>query len=641
MRLLLAIVATLVVAADVRAAAVRPPAPVRVGGSCQVARWWFQYLGEDDRGERLWLYPHFDGIHEIFCAPAAGPWTGELGTRFDPGTGVFADTFNGAELLNEFLDEKATPQRRRESARLLALWLAIHPAEETPYYARGAVRELGTHVGGEARAWVEARVALRGRLLERVGRFGVEVPGLETPVSAERGPREYYRRMLRDGYLDIAVIGGNLRDKDSGTYHSWECVEKLRATLARKHGLQGARFRCASDETLGILHTTMLGRPVTVRVHMTGGSLREYRIRRAVANYVEGLAHADLFIYHGHSNESSGTYYISECFAPWSRFRVGMCDQRDLSAKCHLLGTHPYQLLCFQSCSSYPKYVQPIREYYARAWPERPGHVGFMGTSKMSWFTDFVPRYAKLIELLLEERGARTIQDEVNAIKSKPATPPMVLRGFLQPPTSFILPAGVTVANVREEPAGGGHQVLGDGSDGRTYRSTEVFAQNFAGEIVQFAVVRDGLFGLTRDGRVYSCGRSTCGAAVESNLTGKTDARFAFIATTSGPSGARMILIGTDGKVYRHEESGRRYRPALLQPPGGVVFAAIGEDAARRPIALDDRGGWYGWDRMTQGFVRLEAAAQPSWEPSLLGRGTGGVLCAPDLLPVASGEGPR
>jgi hypothetical protein len=641
MRRLLAIIAMLVVATDVRAAAPRSPAQAQVGGSCQVARWWFQYLGEDGLGERTWLYPHFDGIHEIFGAPEAGPWTGDLGTRFDPRRGVLENTFNGAEVLNEFLDEEATAEQKREAARLLALWLAIHPARETPYYARDVVRELGTHVSDEARAWVEARVALRRRLLERVGRFGVEVPGLETPVSAERGPREYYRRMLRDGYLDIAVVGGNLRDKDTATYHSWEYVEELRETLAKEHGFKSTRFRRASDETLSILHTTMLGRPITVRMHMTGGSLRDCRIRRAVANYVEGLAHADLFIYHGHSNYSSGAYYISERFASWSRFQIGLRDQRDLSAKCHLLGTRPYQLLCFQSCSSYHKYVQPIREHYARTWPERPGHAGFMGTSKMSWFEDFVPRYAKLIELLLKERGARTIQDEVNAIKPRPTTPPMVLRGFLQPPTSFILPAGVTVANVREEPAQRGYQVLGDGSDGRTYRSTEVFAQNFAGEIVQVAAVRDGLYGLTQDGRVYFCGRRTCGAAVEASLTGKSDARFAFIGITTGPLGMRLILIGTDGKVYRHEDCGKRYCPAYLQPPRGVAFAAIGEDAARRLIAVDDRGGWYVWDRKTQGFVRREAAGEPSWEPSLLGGGTESVLCAPDLLPVASGESAR
>jgi len=640
MRRLLVIIPMLVVATEIRAAP-RRPAQAQVGGSCRVARWWFQYLGEDGRGERIWLYPHFDGIHEIFRAPKAGPWTGDLGTRFDPRKGVFENTFNGAEVLNEFLHEKATPEQKREAARLLALWLAVHPAKETPYYARDFVRKLGKHVSVKTRAWAEAQVALRRRLLRRVGTFGVEVPGLKVPISAERGPREYYRRMLRDGYLDIAVVGGNLRDKDTGKYRSWEQVEKFRETLAKKHGFKGARFRRASDETLGILHTKMLGRLMTVRVHMTGGSLRGYRIMRAVANYVEGLAHADLFVYHGHSNYSRGTYYISECYAPWSRFQVGMRNQRDLSAKCHLLRTRPHQLICFQSCSSYHKYAQPIRGYYARTWPERPGHAGFMGTSKMSWFIDFVPRYAKLVELLLKERGARTIQDEVNAIKPKPTTPPMVLRGFLQPPTSFILPAGVTVANVREEPAQRGHQVLGDGSDGRTYRSTEVFAQNFAGEIVQVAAVRNGLYGLTQDGRVYFCGRGTCGAALESHLTGKSDARFAFIGTISGVLGARLVLIGTDGKVYRREDRGRRHCPAFLQPPDGVGFAAIGEDAARRLIAIDDQGGWYGWDRKTQGFVKLKVAPKPLWEPSLLGRGTKGVLYVPDLLSVASGEGLR
>jgi hypothetical protein len=621
MRRSLAVILVLSAAAHARAAAPRRPAQPEVGRSCPVAGWWFQYLGEDGQGERIWLFP-------------AGPWSGDLGTRFDPKKGLFENTFNGAEVLNEFLHKETPRARKQEAARLLKLWLAVHPAQQTPYYARGFVRDLGKYVSGEARAWVEEQLALRRRLLERAKAFGVKVPGLQNPVPAERGPQEYYRRMLRDGYLDIAVVSGNLRNNSTGTYHSWQHMEEFRETLAKERGFKGARFRRAADETLGILHVKMLGRPVTVRVHMTGGSMRDYRIIRAVANFVEGMAHADLFVYFGHSNYSSGSYYISEADTPWSRFQVGLRNQRDLTAKCHLLRTRPHQLICFQSCSSYRKYAQPIRWHYARTWPGRPGHVGFMGTSRLCWFQDFVPRYMKLIELMLKEQGARTIQDALNAIEPMPTTPPMILRGFLQSPASFILPEGVTVANVREESAQRGHQVLGDGSDGRSYHSTEVFAQDFAGEIVQVAALRDGLYGLTKDGRVYFCGRGTGGAALESSLTGKSDVRFAFIGTITRLMGARPILLGRDGKVYRRNDRSRRPCLAREQPPKGVVFTAIGEDAEHRLIALDDKDGWHGWDRKRLRFARLKEAPKPRWEPSLLGHGTKGVLYAPDELPI-------
>lgn len=340
----------------------------------------------------------------------------------------------------------------------------------------------------------------------------------------------------------------------------------------------------------------------------------------------------------GHSNYFTGAYFISEADTPWSRFQIGARSQEDLTDKCHLLRTHPYQLVSFQSCSSYPRYAQPIRWHLACTRPERPGRAGFMGTSEVSWVVDFVPRYTKLIELVLKEQGARAIQDALNAIRPKPTTPPMILRGFLQSPASFILPEGVTVANVREEPAHRGHLVLGEGSDGRTYRSTEVFGQDFAGEIVQVAAAHEGLYGLTKDGRVYFCGRSTGGSALETGLTGKSDARFTFMSALSGHMNPRPILLGTDGRLYRQNDRSRKPSLAREQPPSGVTFTAVGEDIARRIIARDDRSVWYGWDKT--GFIKLEEAPKPQWEPSLLGWGTKGMLLAPGDLPTQEEKKP-
>lgn len=635
MRWLAAVSLILAVTVPTWAAAPRTPDRPKVGESSRVTGWWFQYLGEDDQGVDRWLFPHFDGVHEIFRAPRTGPWNGDLDTRFDPKEGVFENTFNGAEVLNEFLRKETTLERKQETAQLLKLWLAIHPARETPYYARDFVRDLDKYVSTEALTRVNEQLALRRRLLSRVGSPGVEVPGLQHPASPELGPQEYYRRMLQDGYLDIAIVSGNLRNDTKGTYHSWQYMEELHESIVKKFGFKDTRFRRADDETLSILHTKMLGQPVTVRLQMTGGSMRAPRIVRAVANFIEGMANADLFIYMGHSNYASGSYYISEADTPWSRFQIGLRDQRDLSAKCHLLRTHPYQLICFQSCSSYRKYAQPIRWYLARSFPDRPGRAGFMGTSEMCWFVDFVPRYTKLIELLLKEQGARTIQDAIQAIQPMPTTPPMILRGFLQPPASFILPEGISVANVREEDVQRHHHVLGDGSDGRTYRSTEVFAQNFAGEVVQVAEANNGLYGLTKDGRIYFCGLGTGGAALESSLTAKSAARFLFIGTVGSWLVPKPILLGVDGKVYRQDDRSGKLYLTREQAPEGVTFTAIGEDAGRRLIALDDKGRWYGWDHKTLGFVELKGPQNPLWEPSLLGRGTKGVLYAPEDLPVA------
>ena len=174
MRRIGAVILFLALADPSRAAAPGMAATPEMGRATHVAGWWFQYLGEDGGGGKLWLYPHVDGVHEIFRAPRDGPWVGDLGTRFDPSVGVFENTFNGAEVLNEFRRERATSAQKQEAAKLLKLWLAVHPAPQTPYYARDFLQKIEAHVAPEVQAWVDGQLALRKRLRERVLTFGVE-----------------------------------------------------------------------------------------------------------------------------------------------------------------------------------------------------------------------------------------------------------------------------------------------------------------------------------------------------------------------------------------------------------------------------------------------------------------------------------
>lgn len=67
---------------------------------------WFQRLGVLADGREAWLYPHVEGVFELFrAAPGAAVWEGQLGTSFRPKSGAFQDRFHAAELLNELLGE--------------------------------------------------------------------------------------------------------------------------------------------------------------------------------------------------------------------------------------------------------------------------------------------------------------------------------------------------------------------------------------------------------------------------------------------------------------------------------------------------------------------------------------------------------
>ena len=79
----------------------------RVGVSYLVAGSWFQYLGRSDGGDRLWLYPHVDGVHEVFLA------------RDEPGTRELMSVKQLRELCKQRGVEVRSKATKSEILKLL------------------------------------------------------------------------------------------------------------------------------------------------------------------------------------------------------------------------------------------------------------------------------------------------------------------------------------------------------------------------------------------------------------------------------------------------------------------------------------------------------------------------------------------
>ena len=599
-----------------------------VGRSYFISNTWLQYLGRDE-GDPLWLYPHLDGVGEIFRATDGRVWPGSLESRFDPSNGRLINRFHAAEVLNELLDSEATRSARRRAARLLKLFVALHGGEP-PYYLKPHLKRIEKDFGDNEQAWVTKRLEFHQRATQDLDVVGTRIRSLRVASSPDLAG-EYYRRMLADGYFDIALIGGNSKDKDTGKYYSWHLLEALRQELDRM-GFRRSVFRRAADAALSSKTERILGNPIVVRVNITGGSIWKPRIRRAVANFVEGVAHSDVVIYHGHSNYASGSYFASETLSGFSRFQIGMKNQQDIERKFHGLGTLPHQIVALQSCSSYEKYCRPLRWFFEERADSQDGSMGFMGNANKAYFADFIPRYTTLFEMLLAGKGPKDIHLRINSIRPLAKTPPMVLRGVLQPRLSFIVPDNVTVSDFHERPDRDGNLVTGLGSDGKRYFSTEVFAQNYAGEVVQVVASLGGLYGLMDDGRLFFVSAGTGGAMVESEFTSKTRERFTFISpATHGRGKPRLLLIGKHGGVYYHARHSQRLHRSTCQPPAGVTFTAIGNDSEGRLIGVDTERNSYAWNRKRRRFEPVaELAPLTNASPSLLGHGVAGRLWRPD-----------
>ncbi len=592
-----------------------------VGRSYLIGGHWFQFVGVE-HGHDHWLYPHVDGVHEIFEAVDDRTWTGLLGSRFRPTRGTFENRFNAAAVLNELLHEDASRVRRSRAVRLLSLFVELHPAEEAPYYLRESQPRWDRYLDEEANAWVADRLRRYSAWTEGLDTVGTRV--LSAPQSLDDSD-DFYASMIEDGYFDIAVIGGNSKDEESGKTYSWTSSEALREMLEAR-GFSSDGFRSSDDPAVTEKTVRLLGRDIRVRIHVTGGSFRKPRIRRAVANFVESLAYADVVIYQGHSNKLSGKYYLSESKSSFSRFRIGLGSQSDLARKCHELGTKRYQIFALQSCYSFDKYCQPLRTFYRERFRDRNERVGYLGTAEICYFLEFVPRYLALIDGLISGQGARDLAQRMNQVRPVDDAAPLIFRGLLQAPATFILPADTSLDTWTNHGRSRGYLVLGEASDGKTYASTELFPQNDLGEVRQVIVRKRGAYAIDDQGRVLYSGSETGGVTVELPETKASGLRFTFGAYAHRHDKWRLYLISESGELfYRHRKGGALTRVA--GQPG--EFVAVGNEADGTLAATRRDGST--WVQIRGRWEAREKA--PTWvnvTPHLDGHGVAGQLWRAD-----------
>ncbi|MCA8958862.1 MAG: hypothetical protein KDC38_00050 [Planctomycetes bacterium] len=584
-----------------------------VGDSFLVGGQWFQFLGREDGCDR-WLYPHPDGVHEVFEVDGhdRDRWHGLLGSEFDASSGRFPERFSAVECLNAFLDTDLPRAERARAARYLRLYERVRGVEEElPYYLRPSRERWTKWADRDDRAWIDARVAEQTRWIHRVEMPGTRV--LSVPESLVDSD-DFYRALIADGYLDFAVVGGNSRDEETGKVYSWLGVEGLREEL-EGIGFETQPMWPECEGTITEKTVRLLGQPVRVRVIGSGGSHREPRIRRAVATFVEGLAHADVVIYEGHSNHRSGEYFLSESKSSFSKFQIGLDDQRDLRRKCHGLRTQRYQIVALQSCYSFEKYCQPIGRFCDEELRDRVGRTGYVGTADIAYFPEFVPRYRSFVLGLVEGRGPRELAETINALRPVSRPAPIVMRGLLQPRYVFIVPAGVEILRWEETGPERGFLVIGQGSDDVEYYGTDVFPQNRSGEIVQVAPGERGVFGLDRDGRVLYVGRETAGVAVELAATRESGHRIRFIATAQRRARQeRLFVITTDGELLYVTKSGARLLRFREELPAPAV--RVGNDPDDDLIVETADGRF--WIRTASGWDPTEPRPLPGVTPSLI-----------------------
>lgn len=590
------------------AADVTPPQPGEtrlIGGQA------LRYLGEQE-GQRRWLYPHLDGVPEVF-AEGPGLWRGSLGSRFDPQRGSFARRFGAAEVLNELAGGKTSTSGRRRAARLIALFRALHPAgPEGPDYLAPLRPNLARHLDAEGRAWVEAQRAELERIVPK--RPWTRVLD---PIAPLRSPRDHYRALIADGYLDVVVVAGNSLDRESGERYAAPILAGFRRELLRL-GFRPQQERDSEAHSLYERSVTLAGQRVRVRLRVAGGSKSAPEVRRAVVAFVEGFAQADVVLFVGHSNKDTGSYYLSEGKTRYSRFRLGK-GAPDLGVRFYGLGRKRHQVVSLQSCSSYPKYCLPVRAHYER---DRVSVPGFLGTPTPSYFQEFVPRTTTLIRCLLQGKGPGQLARELNAIKPRELTPLLLIRGVLQPRHAFLVPQGVTLTKLRELGPEEGYRVQARGSDGLDYTDSGIFPQDRVGEVVQVVTWRHGTWGLSRSGELAWIGPETGGGVSYPAVT--RHLRATFLAKVELLGRPRLLALDQRGRVVQIEGDGSGFRIAKTQPPPGVRFVALGPSRGV-PLAAHDRKG-RAWDWTRAGWRRAPQARPLEVTPSLLGHGVPGRL---------------
>jgi hypothetical protein len=584
---------------------------------------YFQFAGTNTSSEALYFYPHTDGVAELFTVRADGAWRGSFESRFDPSAGRFENLFNAGEVAVEFAYGPLDLQRRRPSARLLAVFMDLYDQPQPPYYLRHLREQISSALTDKDREDV-AKIVEQHRTAARGLRVvGTQLKRFTAPRGSLDAP-EYYRRLIADGYLDITVCGGNLYAEAWGTYNSWAFTEQFSARL-KKQGFSAAAFRTSSDAVRLEKAVRLFDENIVVRITVTGGSKQPHRILRSVANFTEGFSRADVLLYHGHSNKDEGAYYLAELDSEFQRFQIGMNDTRDLVAKLQGLNARPHQIFGLQTCVSLEKYAYPIRNAFDEHYPNAHGHAGFIATPTMSQQVDFAPRYAAFVEQLTQGRGPRAIHEAMNAPKPDPHSKPLVFRGVLQPRASFLVPKGVSISSTSTVSIDGIFLTQGVGSDGAKYMSTDLFPQDAPGDVRQIVTLQKTIYALYADGSLYEASAESTGAVKACAAVRNLRAKILHICADA--AGERLLLLCDDNTLRAFSPGDQSSQYSRVQLPAKSSFKAIAFDAQKNFFAQDAEKNWWQWFAQEKVFRRSdEVPKMKTASPSLSGFGLAGEL---------------
>lgn len=599
-----------------------------IGVSYFVKSNWFKYLGKKGQ-KHYWLYPHMDGVYEIFSSKGT-QWRGFLGSEYNFNTGRFSKQFSIARTLNKALGNKkevSTEKNQYEALKKLDYLMKLHPWGKLPYYLDFYKKDLEKLIKDHN---IDESSGMTEELYSRVKTLETSVDELLLPNEGLPGCKEYYRRILKDGYLDISVIGGNL------DFQAWNYVEKLKNKL-----LSGKAKQTSLPEIIEI-NQMIMDVPIKVRIRLTGASVRNHRIRRNVVNFIEGMEHSDMVFYNGHSNYLSGRYFLYDyqhgeeqkievpaAEQKLATFYLGVNNQSSFSEKFRDIGEKEYQIFTFESCKSYEKYANPIKNHLLEKKKYRRDWAAFNGTADTAYFADFVPRTSAFILDVVNQKCGQYIQDHLNTvrpIKGREGTPAMVMRNLFGNSHTFILPSKEIVLEMNNESKKDkAHLITANGSDGKVYYSSGVFLQDNPGDIVQLAHVPDnkGLYALHSDGRVYFIDddKLEAGTAKESVVSKTTGYRFKYLLNTKTSDGENVLyLLNQNGTLYYKQsdtslsESARQfdgikklgrnqdYKLFILTDIGEVLFYDTQERMFLESSLSEDSINW-GMEHLDHGAV--------------------------------------
>jgi hypothetical protein len=571
-----------------------------VGVSYFVKSNWFKYLGKKGK-KHFWLYPHMDGVYEIFSSKGS-TWKGFLGSRYSFTTGEFTKRFSIARTLNKALGEKEESTEKNQYEALLKMdyLMKLHPWGKLPYYIDFYKKDLKQLIKDHN---IRETSALTEELYSRVKDLETSVDELLLADEGLPGCKEYYRRILKDGYLDISVIGGNL------DFQAWDYIEKLKSKL-----LANSAKETVLPEMIEI-DRTIMDVPIKVRIRLTGASVRTKRIRRNVVNFIEGMEHSDMVFYNGHSNYLTGRYFLfdyqhgeeSEIKVPAAEqklatFFLGVNNQSSFSEKFRDIGQKDYQIFTFESCKSYEKYANPIKNHLLEKKKYRRDWAAFVGTADTAFFSDFVPRTSAFIMDVVKQKCGQDIQDHLNSVRpvagTKYNTPALVMRNLFGNSHTFILPnEEIELEMNMEKKKDKAHLITAKGSDGKTYFSSGVFLQDNPGDIIQLGLIPDGisLYGLHSNGKVYYIDEDAneAGSAKESAVSRDSKYRYTYLLNTKTSDNKEVLyLLSEEGKLlYKTSESSLTI--SSRQFPGIV---RLGKDKENNLYIQTDTDEIYSYD---------------------------------------------